>query len=152
MVHLSFLHAKQLLMKLFFESLQTLANFLLGLLPANYIPIGCVNPCLPYFIRVYTSIQKRADSHVDTTRPAALRIWSCPFSNEQDQNVKLRASLQQGDRKNLIVSVLMGFVLIAPLCLKPWVAFTTSALIKSCVHLSLKKIFNVVARWESSMH
>ena len=52
-------------------------------------------------------------------RPAALRIWSCPTSNEHDQNVKLKASLRQADRKKLTASVLMGFVLIATLCLTP---------------------------------
>ena len=51
-VHLSFLHAKQLLMKLLFESLETYANLLLGLMAANYIPTRRVNPCLPVFIRV----------------------------------------------------------------------------------------------------
>ena len=147
-VHLAFLLAKQLLMKLLFESLQTYANLLLGLMPANYIPTRCVNPCLPVFIRVGTSIQKRVDSHLDKTRPAALKIWSYPISNEQDQNVKLKASLQQTDRRNLTASVLMSFALIATLCLKPWVAFTTSVPVKSCVPLSLKKIFNVVARRE----
>ena len=35
---LSFLHAKQLLMKLLSESLQTYANLLLGLMPANFTP------------------------------------------------------------------------------------------------------------------
>ena len=54
--------------------------------------------------------------------------------------------------KKLIASVLMGFVLIATLYSKPLVASTTSVLVKSCVPLSLKKIFNVVARRESSMH
>ena len=34
-VHQSFLHVKQLLMKLLFTSLQTYAKLLLGLLPAN---------------------------------------------------------------------------------------------------------------------
>ena len=63
--HLSFLHAKQLLMNLLFESLQTSANLLLGLMPANYIPTRCFNPCLPVFIRVGISIQKRVDSHLD---------------------------------------------------------------------------------------
>ena len=43
------------------------------------------------------------------TRPAALKIWSCPNSNEQQQNVKLNASLQQVDMKKLTASVLMGF-------------------------------------------
>ena len=149
--HLSFLHAKQLLMKLLFESLQTFANLLLELMPANYIPIRCVSPCLPVFIRVGISIQKRVESHLDKTRPAALKTWSCPISNEQGQNVKLKASLQQADRRKLTVSVLMAFVLMATLYLKPWVAFTTSVLVSSCVLLSLKRIFNLVARRESSM-
>ena len=117
-VHLSFLHAKQLTMKLLFESLQTYANLLLGLMPANYITTRCVNPCLPVFIRIGIWIQKRVDSHLDKTRPEALKIWSCPISNEQDQNVKLKASLQQADRK-MTASVLIGFVLIATLCSKP---------------------------------
>ena len=48
-VHLSFLHAKQLLMKHLSESLQTSANLLLGLTLANYTPTRCVNPYLPVF-------------------------------------------------------------------------------------------------------
>ena len=88
-VHLSFLHAKQLLMKLFFESLQTYANPLLGLMPANYIPIRCVNPWLTVFIRVGIWTQRRLDLRLDKTRPAAWKIWSCLISDEQDENVKL---------------------------------------------------------------
>ena len=98
-VHLSFLHVKQLLMTFLFESLQTYANLLLGLTLANCIPTRCVNPCLPVFIRVGIWTQKRVDSHLDNSRRAALRIWSCPNSNEQDQNVKLEASLQQAERR-----------------------------------------------------
>ena len=45
-----------------------------------------------------------------------------------------------------------GFCFIATLCLEPWVAFTTSVPVKKYVPLSLKRIFNVVARRESSMH
>ena len=82
----------------------------------------------------------------------SLKIWSCLIYNEQDQNVKLKASLQHAERKKLTASVLMGFVLIATLCLKPWVTFTTSVFIKSCVLLSLKRIFNVVGTRESSTH
>ena len=37
-VHLSFLHGKQLLMKFLFENQQTYANLLLGLTLANYTP------------------------------------------------------------------------------------------------------------------
>ena len=136
----------------FFESLQTFASLSLGLTPAHYIPLRCVNPCLPVILRVGISIQKRVDSHLDKTRPAALRIRSFAISNEQDQNVKLKASLQQADRRKLTASVLIGFVLNATLCLKQWCAFTAFAAVKSCVHLSLKMIFNVVRRRESSMH
>ena len=74
------------------------------------------------------------------------------ISNEQGQIVKLKASLQQANRRKLTASVLMGFVFIATLSLKPWLAFTSSAPVKSCVLLSLMRIFNVVARRESSMH
>ena len=77
--HLSFLHAKQLLMKLLSESLKTYANLLLELMPTNYTPIRCVNPCLPVFIRIRISTQKWVGSHLDKTRPAALRLWSCFF-------------------------------------------------------------------------
>ena len=42
----------------FFESLQTYANILLELMPANFIPNRCVNPCPPVFIHVGISIQK----------------------------------------------------------------------------------------------
>ena len=121
-------------------------------MPVNYTSTGCVKPCRPVFIRVGISIQKRVDSHLDKTRPAALRIRSCPISNEQDQNVKLSASLQQAERKKLSASVLMGFVLFATLFLKPWIALTTSVPVKSCVPLPLKKVFNVVGRGESSIH
>ena len=136
----------------FFESLQTYANLLLRLMPANYIPTRCVKPRLPVFIRVGIWIQKCVDSHLDKTRPAALKIWSCPISNEQDQNVKLKASLQHADRKKLTSSVLMGFVLNVTLCLNPWVDFTTSLPVNRCVLLSLNRKFNVVARRETSMH
>ena len=115
-VYLSFLHGKQLLMKLFFENQQTYANPLLGLTLANYTSTRCVNTCWVVFIRVGISIQKRLDSYLDKTRPAVLKIWSFPISNEQDQNVKLKAFLQRADRKKLTVSVSMGFVFIATLC------------------------------------
>ena len=56
-----------------------------------------------------------------------------------------------GRQKELIASVLMSFVLIATLCLKQLVVFTTSVSVKSCVRLSLKRIFNMVAIRGSSM-
>ena len=93
-VNLSFLHAKQLLMKLLFGSQQMYANLLLEVTPANYIPTRCVNPHKHFGI----TIQKKVDSQPDKTRPTALKIWSCPISNKHDKNVKLKTSLQQADR------------------------------------------------------
>ena len=149
--HLSFLHAKQLLMKLLSESLQTYANLFLRLMAANYTPTRCANPCPPVFIRVGIWIQKPVDSHLDKTIPVAFKIRSSFTFNVQDLIVKLRASTLQADRRKLIASVLMGFVLIAILCLKQWVAFTTFVPVKSCAHLSLKKISNVAVEEENSM-
>ena len=88
MVHLSFLQAPRLLLKLFFENEQLYAKLLVGLIPAKYTP-RCVNPCQPVFIRVRIAIQGHEDSRLVKTRPVALKIWSWPFFNEQDQNVKL---------------------------------------------------------------
>ena len=139
-VYLSFLLGKQSLMKRLFENQQFYPNLLLGLTLANDTPTRCVNPCRPVFIRVWISIQKRQDSYLDKTRPEALKIWSCLISNEQNQNVKFKASLQHAEKRKLTSLLLMGFVLIATLCLKPWVAFTTSVPVKSCLLFSLKKI------------
>ena len=73
-VHLSFSHANQLLMKLLIESLQTYANLLLVLVPATYIPTRCVNTWPLVFTRVGISIQKPVDSHFDKTRAVALKV------------------------------------------------------------------------------
>ena len=67
-------------------------------MPANYLPTRCVNPCLLVFTRVGIWTPKRVGSHRDKTGPAALKTWSCPISNEQDQNMKFKASLQMTDR------------------------------------------------------
>ena len=92
------------------------------------------------FIRVGRSIQKAVDSHLDKTRPVPLKIWSWLIFNVEDLIVNLRASTLQANRRKLITSVLMGFVFIATVCLKQWDSFTTFVPVKSCAHLSLKKI------------
>ena len=115
------------------KNLQKYTNLLLGLMPVNYTPTRCVNPCPPVFIRVGISIQKPVDSHLDKTRPVALKIWSCLLFNVQDLIVKLRASTLQADGRKLIASVLMGFVLIATMCLKQCVAFTTLTLSRAAL-------------------
>ena len=55
----------------------------------------------------------------------------------------LRASTLQADRRKLNASKLMGFVLIAILCLKHWVVFTTFVPVESSAHPSLKTISDV---------
>ena len=131
MVHLSFSHAKQSLSELLSESLQTHANLLLGLMPANYTPTRCVNPHPQLFTRIGKLIQKPVDSHLDKTRYVVLRVWSCLIFNEPDLIAKLRASALQAERRKMTASALMGFDLIAILCLKQWVAFTTFVPVKS---------------------
>ena len=151
-VHLSFSQAKQLLIKLLSGSLQTYANLLLGLMPANYTPTRCANPCPLVFIRVGISIQKPAGSHLDKTRPAALKIWSCLIFNNQDLFLKLRDSTLQADKIKVTASLMMDIVLIAILYLKQWVAFTTFVRAKSFVHLSLKKVWNVAVIKKKSIN
>ena len=86
------------------------------------------------------SIQKPVDSHLDKTRPVALKIWSCLIFNEQDLIVKMRASSLQADKKKLTASMLMGFLRILILCLKQWVAFITFVPVKSSAHLTEEDI------------
>ena len=119
-------------------------------MPADYTHTRCVNSCPAVFIRVGISIQKPVDSHLNKTRPAALQKWSCFIFNEQDLIVKLRASTLHADRRKLTASKLMGFILIAVMCLKQSVSFTTFVFVKSCGHISLKKISNLVVGKENS--
>ena len=101
-VHLSYLHEKHLLMKVFFGKQQTNANFLLGLMLANYTSTGCHKQCQPLIIRIPNSFQRRVDWCFDKTRPLVLkkkgrvlvstpktRMWSwnlqhCPQPDETE--------------------------------------------------------------------
>ena len=115
MIHLSFLHAKQLLMKLLVETQQTYPNQILPLMLANLILTWCVNPCQVDFTRVGISIQRQIDSHLDKARPETSKIWSCPIFPEEDQKVKVKAFIQQADKRKMTASASMGFVLVATL-------------------------------------
>ena len=118
-VRLSSLRAKQLFMKLLFESLLTYAYQMLGLMLANFIHIRCVNPCPPVLILVGIWIQRPVFSPLADTRPVVLKRRSCPIFNEQDQIAKLRASSGQADGRKLTDSVMTVFVRIATLRSKP---------------------------------
>ena len=119
---------------------------------ANYIPTRCVNPCQPVFIRVRIWIQKRVDSHLDKTRPSALKTWSYLIFNEQDLIAKLTAFKLQADKRKLTASALMGFVFVSSLYLRQWVAFVIFVPVTSSAHVSLKKTSNVAVGKEISMH
>ena len=119
---------------------------IVGIDASQLQPYSMCQP-MPSFYTVGMSIQKPVRSHLDNTKPVALKIWSCVTFNVQDLIVKLRASTLQADRTKLTTSVLMDFVLTAILFLKQWVAFTTFIAVKSSAHLSMKKIPNV-AGWK----
>ena len=106
--------------KTFIRNSTNICKTIVGIDASQLYSYSNCQPMPTGLIRVGISIQKRVDSYLDKTRPAALRIWSRPISKEQDQNVKVKASLQQADRKKLTASVLTCFVLIAILYLKPW--------------------------------
>ena len=116
---------------------------------ADYIHIQFVNPCPPVLILVGITIQRHADSQLNKRRPVALKIWSCPIFDGQDQIAKSRDSVQQADKQKLTASVLMVFVLIGTLALRPWAAFITFVCVKKFNRLSSN---NVVVRRESSMN
>ena len=67
---------------------------------ANYTPTRCVNPCQPECIHVWISIQRRVRSRLHRKEPVALKIWSCPIFNEEEQNVESKGSTLQADKKN----------------------------------------------------
>ena len=54
---------------------------IVGIDSSQLYPFYIVNPCLPVFIRLGISIQKRVDSHLGKTRSAAWKILSCPIFN-----------------------------------------------------------------------
>ena len=125
---------------------------------ANYIPTSCVNLCHPHFKWVGISIHRQVESHLKKTRPWDSKIWSCTIFNVQDQIAKLRASIQQADRRKMTASELLIFVVISTLCSSQWAAFTCFIHAKKFVRLSLKTISNVVVKkgnsmnWEEAMY
>ena len=104
--------------------------------------------CQPMLIGFYLRwvIDSETSSFTPRQKKAvALKIWSSLTFDVHDLIVNLRASTLQADS-----SVLIGFVLIAKLCLKQWVALTTFLPVKSAADLSLKKISYVPLGKENS--
>ena len=129
------------MMKLLFENLQIYANLMLGLMLTFYILTQFVKTCRGVFIRVGISIQRQLVSHLDKTRPTALKIWSCQIFKKEDHQVKLNTSLQRAERKKMTASLMISFVLNASMCLKPLAASMTFVIVKKQVHISPDEIF-----------
>ena len=89
-IFLLFLHAKQLLMKLFFGSLYHYSR-------------GQPTPWSFYWLSFL--IQRRVDSHFEKTRPVPLKIWYCLVFNKQYQAAKPETFLQQAHKKIDCLSV-----------------------------------------------
>ena len=70
-----------------------------------------------------TEMQKFKARHNGTRN---LRIWSCLFIKNQNQNVKLRAFLHLENRKKSTVLMWMVIVITVRQCLKRWDVITTS--------------------------
>ena len=73
------------------------------------------------------------NSRLDIIELATLRIWSCLFIKNQDQNVKLRAFLHLENRKKSTVLMLMVTAITVRQCLKQWDVTTTSVPVKKLV-------------------
>ena len=133
-------------MELLFENPRTNVNLLLGLTLANYITTRCVNLCR--LVSMLFGIRETVVSRLEETK----RLWTCLFFNEQDQNVELKASIQEAERKKVFASVSMGFVSIETLCSRPWAAFITFVPVKSLSQFPLKNTSNVAIRRERSLN
>ena len=121
------------------------ANICKSIVGINASQLYAYSMCQP----MPTGLYKRWDFDLETSRFTPGQNKTRSFENMV--MCYFHRTLQV-DRRKFTASLLKGFVLIATLCFKPWVAFTTSVPVKISAHLSLKKISNVVARRESSMH
>ena len=102
--------------------------------------------CQPLPIGLYTFrdlMQICKDASLVLTNLEVPKNLSCRTFNKWDRIVDLRTSKQQALRKKLIVSMQVDCPDIATKCLKQWVVFIITVLVKRHDLLYLKKIFNV---------
>ena len=117
------LHAKLWLTKLLSASQRIRPSQLLALTQANSIPSRCVNQCLLDCIQDGTMTLNLKNPCLDRTKHTLSKIWSFHDFNKLVRNVRLKARLQLVDKKRLIALVLMEFLSILTLSLKPWLLF-----------------------------
>ena len=106
-----------------------------------------------------TGLYMRRDVDSETSRFTPPQDKTCgsenivmSFFQRTRPECKDESFFRTSGQKKMTDLVLVVFVRIPTLSLKPWVAFTTSIPVKMCVPLSLKSIFNVVAKRESSIN
>ena len=73
----------------------------MGLTLANFTPTRCFNRYRPVFIIVGISIQKRVDSYLDKTRPAALKIWSCLIFQQRRPECEIESCFTTSRQKKI---------------------------------------------------
>ena len=94
--------------------------------------------CQPMPTGLYTRWEYDSDTNRSTARQnksRPLRIWFCHTFSKVAQIAKLRVMLLLVDKRRLIASVYMEFVIIATLCLKQWGVTITTAPVKKHVPL-----------------
>ena len=103
--------------------------------------------CQPMSTGLYTRWHIDSETSGFTPRQNKTRSFEnmvMSYFQRTRPDCKIESFYTTGRQKKTTPSVVMGFVLIAILCLKQWVAFTSFVPANSSTHLSLKKISNVV--------
>ena len=151
-VQLSFFTRKAVVDETFIRKSANICKSIVGMDASQLYPYSMSHP-LP------TGLSARWDLTSETARFTPRQNMTRSFGNmimsyfqTTRPECEIESFFTTGRQKKIDCFSVDGFFLIVRLCLKPWVAFATPVLVRSCVPLSLKKIFNVVARRESSMH
>ena len=112
---------------------EMLVNQSLELMQASFTLSQCVKICQQDCTRDGSLTLICRNSRLDIIKLATLRIRSCLFIKNQDQNEKLRAFLHLENRKKSTVLMWTVIVITVRQCLKQWDATTTSVPVKKLV-------------------
>ena len=119
---------KKIVDETFIRKSTNLCNFFVGIDASQLYPYSMCQPMLTGLFTPLDIDSKMGRFTLRQNETRSLKTQSCPIFKEQDQFLKLKASIQQAYKRKLAASVLMGFVLIATLCSRQWLAFTFSCL------------------------
>ena len=110
----------------FIRKSRIICKAIFGVKPSQLYLILCARPCQLDYTRNGSMTQNLTGSNINKTNPETLRTLLCHNSKYKDLTVKLRVSTPQELRKRLIVSEQMVFAHNVILCLRLWVASTTT--------------------------